>query len=264
MIDDVELKATKFMEDLNVAISNIPAKLTTMTVFIEFEGLNMEFLNLQRIQEGFKNPQVLDIISSITGDSSIVLSKRRTFFNSLVFKCRNKESVKLFCNGNIHVTGVKTILDAIALADVFAILINSLYGITEGRRDKPYDIPIKFKYDVQLINIAYVIPGITKKQRMDLERVQTELKSKTPYSVSYNTERHAGVILRSPEFSILVFESGNVIISSIKTLEQVCQVSDFITRFINPLPGVCKLCLDKETVGNMKKGFDYKSYLLLK
>lgn len=261
----MEVAATKFMDELNKEVLNIPAKITTMTVFIEFEALNIEFLNLQRIQEGFKKQEVVDIISSITGDpTSIVLSKRRTFFNSLVFKCRDKESVKLFCNGNIHVTGVKTILDAIALGDIFAFLINSIYVITEGRRDKPYDIPIKYKYDIQLINLAYAIPGITKKQKMDLERVQTELKSKTPFSVSYNTERHAGVILRAPEFSILVFESGNVIISSIKTVEQVCQVADFVTGFINPLPDVCKLSLDSQTVGHMKKGFDYKSYLLLK
>lgn len=272
----LQADATKFMEEVEEIASTIPAVISTMTVLIVLDSVDSSErmpLDLTKILEAFETDEIQQFISDVTGDSkAIYTSSKRTFNNSIVFKCRNvptedgtvldKQAVKVFCNGNVHITGVKRIQDALYLGDVFVTMIELMYG-GDGLSKM-----FSFKsFDVQLINLYFQVPLSLSDKVLDLVKVKEYLQRETPYYVCYNTERHAGVIVKAVEFTLLVFDTGNVIISSIKRPSQLAVVRDFIKEHIIGLPN-CGTLVEKEVLKygckRPKRDFDYSQYLVLK
>ncbi len=264
------------MEEVEEIASTIPAVISTMTVLIVLDSVDSSErmpLDLTKILEAFETDEIQQFISDVTGDSkAIYTSSKRTFNNSIVFKCRNvptedgtvldKQAVKVFCNGNVHITGVKRIQDALYLGDVFVTMIELMYG-GDGLSKM-----FSFKsFDVQLINLYFQVPLSLSDKVLDLVKVKEYLQRETPYYVCYNTERHAGVIVKAVEFTLLVFDTGNVIISSIKRPSQLAVVRDFIKEHIIGLPN-CGTLVEKEVLKygckRPKRDFDYSQYLVLK
>lgn len=253
--------------------------MTVLIVLDSVDSYERMPLDLTKILEAFEMEDIQKFIFDVTGDSkAIYTSSKRTFNNSIVFKCRNvptddgtvldKQAVKVFCNGNVHITGVKRIQDALYLGDVFVTMIELIYG-GDGLSKM-----FSFKgFDVQLINLYFQVPlsssnsDCEKAQVLDLVKVKEYLQRETPYYVCYNTERHAGVIVKAVEFTLLVFDTGNVIISSIKQPSQLAVVRDFIKEHIIGLPN-CGALIEKSVVKyackKPKRDFDYGQYLVLK
>lgn len=271
--------ATKFMQQIHTIAETIPATISTITVLLVLN----EPLNLHKILEDFNTPQIKIFLQEVTGDeNSIYTSSKRPFNNSLVFKCKgiptdnntvlDKQAVKVFCNGNLHITGVKTITDALYLGDVFVTMVELMYGGTGASNMFTFS-----KFEVQMVNLYFQLPfpssgssNANKPQLLDLNKVMEHLQHHTPFFVSYNTERHAGVIIKAVEFTLLIFNSGNVIISSIKEPSQLEAVRDFIQESVVRLPTLPNTLVDKPSLLNRRymkrpqEGFDYSKYVVLK
>ena len=243
-------QAVALMQEFNSAAALLPATLTTMTVLIRVA--TPVSLDLQNIKNEFMSDAGQQLIQQITrGSNDIQLTSKEVFNNSLIFKCRGKEAVKVFTNGNMHMTGIKDLMDAVCLADVFAAMIKS-YGASPD-----------FSFVIQLANFCHTLADIAPSSKLDLGKLESHLRSRTPYATFYNTERHAGVIMRAPAFTLLTFESGKTIISSVTTPEELKEAGDFIKEHLTPLAQQCTVAVSLGATTRKRK-FDYNQYLLLK
>lgn len=267
------------MDDVLEVAKEIDATISTMTVLVKFandecdDGFKL-FLNLERVLRGYVAEDVQLFIEEVCGSrEAITTSGKKPFHNSIVFKTKGipaedgrvlgKQSVKIFCNGNMHITGVKDVTDALYLADVFATLLELVYGGNGGS-----GMFQMVDYDVQLINFYLSIPCRDDGKRLDLRKVYDVLTNKTPYYVSYNTERHPGVIVKAVDFTLMVFDSLNVLISSVKSLEQLVCAKEFVREhvfglidcFVNTTFMVEGRCRKRKAAS----AFDYSKYIILK
>jgi TATA-box binding protein (TBP) (component of TFIID and TFIIIB) len=270
-MDNIRERGNTIMKEILEIALQIPAKLSTITIGIK---INTTF-NLERISADFNNDKIQDFIYDVTGDKhNITMSNKKNFYNCIIFKCHNipteeegyilnKQSVKIFCNGSIHITGVKDIKDALYLAEVFITMIELLYG-GNGISDM-FQIS---GFEVQLMNFYFKLPGMLHGMVLKLNDVMNYLRININYAVSYNNEHHVGVIIRAPVFSVLIFDTGNVIICSIKEPQQLLEASRFIKEKIFPLTDHCMVTkVDMPIRKRLKKEntkFDYSKYLVLK
>lgn len=270
-------KADAFMSELCNTSNKYPIKLSTMTILVTTTCASF----LEKLVGAFNSPKIQAFVYDVTGDiNNITLSpKRNAFLNSNLFTCKNivtdhgtqlvKQSIKVFCNGNMHITGVKCVQDALYIADIFVTMIELVCGGT--------GISNMFQiidFDVQLINYCYLDPFATKGYALCLNTLRECIERDGSYFCAYNTERHSGIIVKAPSFSVLIFASGNVILSSIKTPEQLEEAHNFTKELMSKHCEKCLLKLEVEiqtpdiSSSNKKRKttmnkFDYGKYLVL-
>jgi TATA-box binding protein (TBP) (component of TFIID and TFIIIB) len=269
-MEELQKQGNEFMKEILDIASQIPAQISTITISIK---INKE-LNLTRITREFENSTIKDFIYAVTGNKdSITISNKKLFNNSIIFKCSKipteedgytleKQAVKVFCNGSLHITGVKNIKDALYLAEIFTTMIELMYGA-----DGLSNMFTVVDFEIQLMNFYFKLPGMVHGTVLKLVDVLKYLRQKTEYAVSYNNERHAGIIIRSPSFSLLIFDTGNVIICSIKEPSQLLEAKQFIQDKLFTLTDFYKM--NKEQVCHKRRkkddiDFDYSKYLVLK
>jgi TATA-box binding protein (TBP) (component of TFIID and TFIIIB) len=191
------------------------------------------------------------------------------FLNCVVFKT-SSIAVKCFTNGIIHITGTKTFQHAIEVAESFCVY----YDLILGGDGFQHNIILE-NFDVQLINVHFSID--LKNGCLNLEKLFKLLISKTEHLSMYNNDRHAGVIIKllldnMRTISIIVFDSGNILICALCESKEFTIAFRFINDFIINHWDVVwnsikiekqyeNMSLDK---GKKRKRFDYGSYLLMK
>ena len=268
-MDELQKQGKEFMTEILSIASQIPAQISTITISIKID----KKFNLAKITDGFEISKIKDFIYEVTGSKqSIEISRKKLFNNSIIFKCSNipteedghildKQAVKVFCNGSLHITGVKNITDALYLAEVFTTMIELIYG-----GDGVSGMFQILGFEIQLMNFYFMLPGMVDDKVLRLVDVLTYLRKNSRYAVSYNNERHAGIIIRSPTFSLLIFDTGNVIICSIKEISQLIEAKQFIQEKLLILTE--QFVIDKEHMAKRQKkehtGFNYAQYLVLK
>lgn len=232
IVSTTQDKANCFAKDINDILTELKLPvISTMTIAVSLD----KDINLDKLKIRINDPDIKDFISNVYGvqDGLSLKTKGAHFNNSLVFKTKtNKkltQAIKVFCNGSLHITGFKNVQDALDAADVFSTLIEIAEGGTGI--SNMYNV-IEFK--IQLINLYYVIPQITpKKQRIQLSVFHETLSEYSTFYTSYNNDHYAGVLLKSPTFTIMAFESGNIIISSVTTAQEIAVAFKYITEFIS-------------------------------
>lgn len=268
-MDTLKKQGNEFMSEILSIAAEIDAQVSTITISIKLD----KEINLTKIILEFENSTIKNFIYAVTGNKhNIEISNKKQFNNSIIFKCNNiptedghildKQAVKVFCNGSLHITGVKNIKDALYLAEIFTTMIELMYG-----GDGISDMFRVLGFEIQLVNLYFRLPGIVDGKVLTLVEVLKYLRNNTEYAVSYNNERHAGIIIRSPTFSLLIFDTGNVIICSIKEVSQLMEAREFIKNKLFVLPE--KLKIDKEYISRKRQKmndaeFDYSKYLVLK
>jgi TATA-box binding protein (TBP) (component of TFIID and TFIIIB) len=238
-----------------------------MTVMVKLNG---EDFNLESIYNSFHdNTKINEFLSSVMGkeDAIEIKKKGKHFNNSLVFNIMingrgSKQSVKVFCNGSLHITGFKTLLEVLEVAEVFATIFEILDG--GSGIDDIYSIK---EYKVQLINIYYQTQGLTSEQGLDLQGLHRLIVEKSDYYSVFNNERYSGVVIKAPEFTVLVFDSGNIILTAITTIEQIRSAYMYMHNFMKT--NIYNIRIDKMQMKRydtkrVKENFDYGKYLVLK
>lgn len=222
-----------------------------------------ESISLERIREYFDSSHVRSYITDVTGSIENIRIAHNRFNNSLIFKCHaiknidrviEKPSLKVFANGSLHITGVKSTCDALYLADIFA----TMFELMEGGNGVSGWFNVK-SFDVQLMNIYFKL-DIASNKRIDLVYFRQLVAEHSHFYATYNNERHAGVIIKAPNFTVIVFETGNILLSSLKTILQIDDSYTYITEFV-------RIHLQKaliDVVEDRVEKFDYSSYLVLK
>lgn len=180
-----------------------------------------------------------------------------------------KVAIKCFTNGTLHITGVQSMHRAYEIAQMFCVLMDIVEG-GDGLEDR-YTIK---GHTIQLINIHVNIkqpPG----QSINLCLLNNILQDNAICS-TYNSDRHSGVNIKyctssMSNISVLVFESGNVLLCGLKCIDDVMDAFTFLTNIFEK--HCSKIYIDTKNILPMRtrskkqKGnqhFDYGQYIVLR
>jgi TATA-box binding protein (TBP) (component of TFIID and TFIIIB) len=148
--------------------------------------------------------------------------KTKTFYNQLTVKSNNT-SIKLFSNGSVQVTGVKSPVHFADVMDRVCSALGSLLG----------DSPSLESASISLINAVF-----SASVKLPL-RVLRQALEDAGHSASYDPDAYPGINAKihvDPNFiTVMIFTSGTVIISGAKTPEHVSSVYHTVCTIIDSL-----------------------------
>jgi TATA-box binding protein (TBP) (component of TFIID and TFIIIB) len=228
--DDIFIsKKNIFKQELNDVLNTIKIiSISTMTILLK--------LNKKKI-----NIDILDIDI----DSDFKKSQKKSFYNSVTFNINNL-AIKIFSNGNIHITGRSDIDNSINLVEKLLKELNIEAFVID--------------FDIQLINTNYKINHNIKLNILneEINKLQDNVFS------SYDLERHMSVKIKlkieDRNISIMVFYTGSILISGIKKPSELLKSFNFINDFLNK--NYDKLYYKNENIHiKKKKKFDYNEFL---
>jgi TATA-box binding protein (TBP) (component of TFIID and TFIIIB) len=274
---DVFIKAMLLDGDIDMALDDIrniatarnttPVAITTMTVQAMLPDSTF---SLAMLQERFSDPTIKSYVESLL-KVPVTIKKNGAFHNCIILSYEEnkaKRAVKVFSNGTLHITGLKTSGESLNVAETFCTVLSKI-------NDKKYTVQ---DLSVQLINSYFKFVSLN---HIALDKLYELLLSETQHLCRYNKENHAGIIicmLMDPaqgkhtcrKVSVIVFESGNILINAFVTAGELQIAYDFITEFI--AKHIEQVRNTEATVApTMKKtrkkrddAFDYGKYIVLK
>lgn len=251
---------------LSPTLAPEPLQISTMTIFTV---LNYK-VDLPELERLWSSPTLQQQRSATLPDVRLKSTTGTNFYNCLVFSIGNnkrKPVVKVFCNGNLHITGVQTMHDALTLSRSFCTLFDHLIDLDteqEGYRVEAIDI--------QLINSYFKISP-----QISLPRLFSALIRDTQHLTLFNNDHHAGVIVKwvppnqpTRKVSIILFDTGNILISAFLSGPELVEAYRFITSFLRERQQ--EVCVSSTQDGSsrptkrpkMTPEFDYRKYIVLK
>ena len=174
--------------------------------------------------------------------------KRNCFQNQMTVEIKpdledypdSKVSVKIFKNGSIQMSGIKSI---VAVNTVLTKLIKELkkeFGKPEDGKmtiitfvENPSDLCVT-KFKIDMINSGFEIGYQVNRENLYNALLENKKECKFEPSI------HAGVNIKytpsdsknGKKVSIFVFESGNIIITGAKTVSNILESYDYIVTFM--------------------------------
>lgn len=189
------------------------------------------------------------------------LVKKRTagFYNCVIFK-NNNVSIKLFQNGNIHITGVKSISEGYKNSQVLIDIIKAYRNHVVSKVEMNMDVP--FKIDVQLINGCLKL-CIEDGEVLCLRSMYELLYKQYPeLIVIFDNEHHPGLRVKFPYKekmpTLIIFKSGSILVNAFRKGDDLLKVYSVLLIWIQ---NNYKKCMKQVSVEMKKKkrklDFDY-------
>jgi TATA-box binding protein (TBP) (component of TFIID and TFIIIB) len=242
-------------------ISCTKFKITTMTVMICCGDAKIAMLNLDKFKEWFKDIECKRYLETTHGDTWN-LRVTSGFYNCVIL-CNHVDdrciAVKIFTNGNLHITGIKSVQDAYEYGD---IVKDILRVYMENNLDF---CDIK----VQMINGCFKVE-LPKDTVLCLNSIHERITQETEYLSIFNNDHYPGIRIKykytdNRIITIMVFESGSILINAFHSGDEMVAAYHFITKFIhenNSAFLIKAIKFDKTTKQSRKRQkFDYTTYL---
>jgi TATA-box binding protein (TBP) (component of TFIID and TFIIIB) len=272
---------SKAHEDYHHIIGSKPY-ITTITCCFYLSQAPQSVTNIvERVMKP-DNSLLQSLIDDVFGGHDMFYPKpdKSTFHNCTIFMLhdqdqRHRVAIKCFTNGTLHITGVKSLQRAYDIAEMFCSLIEVIEGgcgVGEW-----YSIQDS---SIQMINM-HVSLSLEEGQLLNLDMTHDVFSKTNVCMVSYNNERHSGVIVKfltedAVCVSILIFDSGNILLCGVKSCNDFIETCRFIMRIVEQykdnifFDARSTLTMDvkkKRRGRRQQKGhgqFDYGKYILLK
>jgi hypothetical protein len=278
---DVVMNTTlKAFYDENVNVLSKEPYITTITCCFFLSNAPKSLRNIVCEVEETVNPLTRSLIDDVFGGKTMFFSKKESssFHNCKIFILKdmststNKVSniaIKCFTNGTLHITGATLLHRAYEIAQMFCVLMELVDG--GSGIDDAYTIR---DYSIQLINV-HVGLKIPQATSINLHQLYQQLKTNNKYLTQYDSNRHSGVIVKfltsaTMYVSILFFESGNILLCGVKSVNDLIESIKFAVDLIFENKDnlfVDAKCLSSKTLSKKVKGnkhFDYGQYIILK
>lgn len=236
----------------NLNISEKPDEVVIATMTITCK-LNINFFveNIAKYID-INNECIFELIhgkdihrKAILKNKSKKSKKKNFFFNQVTLKIKtniDKEmNIKLFKNGSIQMTGCKSVDGVIeGLELLFTQLRKQKYVYNTVKKNitfKPFIndvnmLEIKNIYD---INIAMINSSFKIGFKIDRTKLYNIMSSEN-INVIYDSMRHAGVNIsykyNNKITSILIFESGSIVITGARDCEQIKNAYEYINKYL--------------------------------
>lgn len=211
------------------AISPTDFSVSTMTIVVHLSIANSTRIDLFRLIDWIEDPDNV-VYTNHMGhllDTENSQSKKKkktdeTFYNQLtlrVIDALGKKAIKIFVNGVLHITGAKTIKDAVAIAHTICVML-------EQALELPDVLMTELRVCMINTNFCTNVPlRLTEVKRL----LTTELN--TP--CSYDPEGYPGAGFKHKNVSIFVFATGKIIITGGKSFDDIFVGYQFVTSFLN-------------------------------
>jgi len=153
-----------------------------------------------------------------------ITKRPKTFFNQLTIKSAST-SIKLFSNGAVHVTGAKS---PVHFIDVMDRVCTALAVVVDSS-------PILDSASISMIN------AIFSAARLLPLRVLRQAFETAGHSASYDPDAYPGINAKISvpdqrnEITVMIFTTGNIIISGAKTPDHISQVYHIVCHVIDDL-----------------------------
>lgn len=240
-----------------IKISTISA---TCSLGIDFKLDNM-FKYLKLNKDGIITIKYKGIHKSLEPIKKSKKKKKNCFQNQMTVEIRpnvaefpnSKISVKIFKNGSIQMSGIKSIE---CCNQVLFKLIRELkkeYAIIKDDVledvnfvNEPENIKVD-KFKIDMINSGFELKYEINRDNMYNELIKNNIECRFEPSI------HAGVNIKyippsSPKkVSIFVFESGNIIITGAKNIDSIIETYNYILNFIKSN----KKIIEKNNISNL-------------
>lgn len=209
-------------------------RICTMTVFIKS---SLQYINITNLDEAK--------IKGLLNDT-VIINSNKSFYNSVTIRYKENSkgrAIKVFRNGNLHITGFNKLEDAESIGDKILDMFDGTARMEEVK--------------IQMMNSCF---------RMDTEFNLLELYEEfkqTPHLVKYDRERHAGlqvkILYNNRWITVIVFRTGNILITGVKSMQELEYGYQEIVRLLQP-----RLEDEGEPVSKRQKidkAFDYGMFL---
>lgn len=228
-----------------------PNKINIATLTI-MSHLTRKRINLIRVVRSFRSEGVIELLEKRgipvnlqeldhsdemaihISDKKSTGGKKRTFQNSVIFKFSqpekqrlNNKAVKIFCNGSLQVNGCKTLVEFLGVCGIVCDMLNLIYD-----NPSPEERFAVERFDVQLMNTNFLVP-----HRFNLPVIYEMVKGMQNIDSEFDVSFHPAINIKymadSNEVSILVFNSGSIIITGVLTATGLLDAYTFITTFLD-------------------------------
>ena len=237
---------------MNILLLPNNLKISTMSTTCKL-GVDIYLENIDKYMELSENEIItIKYNQKIKSLDKTVLKKKtkksnnKNFFNQLTLEIRpnssnpdNKINIKLFKNGSVQMSGCKSIKDCNKVLDKLITNLSKEYGIIEDNQivDKPF-INDKEKINVNNFKITMINSNFNINYLINRESLYNILLSKK-ITCRYEPCIHACVNIKyttsdaDKPVSIFVFQSGNLIITGAKTINQILECYKYITEILD-------------------------------
>lgn len=189
--------------------------ISTMTVVMT---LSVGDIDLERVEKFVEDPaNAAETTFMGHRMSTKTPDKKNSFYNQLTIRIRDrlgKRAVKIFVNGVLHLTGCKSIRDAVAVGDAVCATI-------EAASCKIVDIAD--------LKVCMINSNFSTGQRLRL----LEVKRAIGTECSYDPEGYPAAKFKRGKVSIFVFATGKVIVTGGKTFADILEGYAFVTTFLD-------------------------------
>ena len=244
MIDYIDIKSLK-IEKLpeNVTISTMSA---TCSLGIDVELSNIyDYMKLDKLF--ISTIKFKGEIKSLEKQSKRKRKKNvKSFQNQLTVEIRpdlenlpdNKISIKIFKNGSIQMSGVKSLLACnLALNKLISSLSKEYGVINDGKITDIKFISDKNKISVNRFKVDMINSNFNIKYEINRENLYNILLEKK-IECRYEPSIHACVNIKfrptdaKKNISIFVFQSGHIIITGAKNINSIAESYSYITKML--------------------------------
>jgi len=233
------------------------ANLDKKNLVKEDAKINLEIINqhIELQSDGIISLKYKEIYRSLIQSPKKSKSKKNkkvnSFYNQItmvvIISNQRQLNVKLFCNGSLQITGCKIIEDCYLVSEKIIDILKTIQNkLPDIKVVHDIDEIGTFNFKISMINSNFNINYMINRREL-----QELLNNEEIVFSRFDPNNHAGVIIKwhgdsAPKkgVTIMVFESGRIIITGAKNREHIVNAYEYITTFLKN-NDVKKLDIDK-------------------
>lgn len=194
--------------------------------------------------------------------------KKNNFPNCIIYQHENV-AVKVFTNGNIHMTGTKNLLDAQQIALAHLKLIKHVLDFPMTYQPKVRHI------EIQMINSSFKLGKHVLMDALAQVMAKPNAYSSIIYSATYEKTDHPALNIKlhnvttCKKSTFLLFRTGSVILTGIASIEDLkfvfeksLELMHYFSRYLIEPPPKPVGPIEKKKRGRKRKDDFYKNFVL--
>ena len=197
-----------------------PLNLSTMTII---GAVNTSSIDMKYLSENFVSPiHPACILKKTKKHGDYVETKRgkmkKSFYNQVTiqYKDTTTKSIKIFSNGKLQITGITSLNEATAVSKLITDILNVSFS-TE-------------KFSVTSLEIGMINTNFSFGRKLDIISLRDVLNDHENITIDYEPDVYPGLKIKYYNSSIFIFTTGNVLITGVKSLEEVRDSLAFIVE----------------------------------
>lgn len=197
-----------------------PINLSTMTII---GSLNKSSIDIKYLSDHFESPvHPACMLKKTKKHGDYTETKRgkmkKSFYNQITIQYRDTttKSIKIFSNGKLQITGITSLNEATNVANLIVQILTKVFD--------------KSDYTVTSLEIGMINTNFSFGRKIDIIQLRVILNQHENTVIDYEPDVYPGLKIKFHKTSIFIFTTGNVLITGVKSLEEVDAAFDFVVE----------------------------------